>query len=127
MRETLAALDITDDLKSGLDTSFELAEKAIAAFGEIPDEPEGIFMAYRAIRYAPYAMEMLYPAVRESVTANRYFLEEDTQEARLARLQSASPREDTGVLHFNNEREEKGGCSIYIPEDYNPDRALSGL
>ena len=65
-REALAALDVTDDLKSVLDTSFELAEKAIAAFGAIPDEPEGIFMAYRAIRYAPYAMEMLYPAVRES-------------------------------------------------------------
>ena len=122
-REALAALDVTDDLKSVLDTSFELAEKAIAAFGAIPDEPEGIFMAYRAIRYAPYAMEMLYPAVRESLKASRYFLEEDTQEARHERLLSASPREDTGVLHFNNEREEKGGCSIYVPEDYYPDRA----
>ena len=80
-------------------------------------------MAYRAIRYAPYAMEMLYPAVRESLKASRYFLEEDTREARHERLQSASPREDTGVLHFNNEREEKGGCSIYVPEDYCPDRA----
>ena len=122
-REALAALDVTDDLKSVLDTSFELAEMAIAAFGAIPDEPEGIFMAYRAIRYVPYAMEMLYPAVRESLKASRYFLEEDTQEARHERLLSASPREDTGVLHFNNEREEKGGCSIYVPEDYYPDRA----
>ena len=35
-REALAALDVTDDLKSVLDTSFELAEKAIAAFGRFP-------------------------------------------------------------------------------------------
>ncbi|MEC8174877.1 MAG: hypothetical protein VX090_16035, partial [Pseudomonadota bacterium] len=33
-RKALAELDVTDDLKTDLDTSFELAQKAIAAFGE---------------------------------------------------------------------------------------------
>ncbi len=37
------------------------------------------------------------------------------------RIEAAPPRDDTGVLHFNNGREEKGGCSIYVPEYYDPD------
>ena len=124
-RDRLVELPLAQDLKSNIDSSFGLAEKAVAAFSEIPDEPDGLIMAYRALRYLPYAAEMLYPAVCDSVAVSRYFLEEATQDdlLRLERLQKAPVREDTGILHFSNEREKKGGCSIYIPEDYDPDRA----
>ena len=124
-RGRLVDLPIAQELKSNLDASFGLAEKAVAAFSEIPDEPDGLIMAYRALRYAPYATEMLYPAVRDSLAVSRYFLEEVAKDdlSRLERLQNAPVRKDTGILHFSNEREKKGGCSIYIPEDYDPDRA----
>ena len=124
-RNRLVELSLSQELKLKIESSFDLAEKAVVSFSEIPDEPEGLFMAYRALRYVPYAAEMLYPAVRDSVAVSRYFLEEAVQEdlLRLERLRNAPVREDTGILHFSNEREKKGGCSIYIPEDYDPDRA----
>ena len=124
-RELMLELPLAQELKSNIDTSFGLAEKAVTAFVEISNEPEGIFMAHRALRYVPYAMEMLYSAARASVAVNRYFIEEAVQEdlRRLKRLQTVPMREDTGILHFSNEREKKGGCSIYIPEDYDPKKA----
>lgn len=108
------------EINASVDISFELTQKAISAFLDAPDDADGIFMAYRALRYTPYAMEMLYPSARLLPSVSGYFLE---GEARLdtdlaARIEAAEFRSDTGVLHFNNERDEKGGCSIYVPEYY---------
>ena len=112
-------------VRQSVDTSFELAQKAISAFVDAPDDPDGIFMAYRALRYTPYAVETLYPAAPLFPSVSGFFLEEHRQEdgGLLARISGAVPCEDTGVLHFNNERDEKGGCSIYIPEYYDPEVA----
>ena len=122
-RERLAALDWpngAEAIRSDIDTSCELALKAISGFTDVPSDPEGIFMAYRALRYVPYAMETLYPTVGLSTAVSRFFLEPNSREdeALLLRLGTAEPRDETGVLHFNNDREEKGGCSIYVPEYY---------
>lgn len=112
----------TEAIRQSVDTSFELMQKAIAGFVDTPDDPDGIFMAYRALRYTPYAVETLYPAAPLFPSVSGFFLEEHIQEDEglLARISGAVPREDTGVLHFSNERDEKGGCSIYIPEYYDP-------
>ncbi len=108
---------IEDDVR----TSMELTLKALTAFREVPQDPEGIFQAYRALRYTPYAMETLFPAVSVSPAVNAFFLEEHRHRdtAFLARL--ASPTPDSGVLHFENERGSKGGYSLYVPETYDPD------
>lgn len=115
----------TDVVRQSVDTSFELTQKAITAFVDAPDDPDGIFMAYRALRYSPYAMETLYPATALFPSVSGFFLEDQLQDDAelLARISSAVSQENTGVLHFSNERDEKGGCSIYIPEYYDPEVA----
>lgn len=124
-RETIVGIEWPSEnvaVKSSLETSFDLTQKAITAFVEAPDDPEGIFMAYRALRYTPYAIETLYPAAPLFDSVSSFFLEEnqrDNEELR-TRIGSVEPRDNTGVLHFNNQREEKGGCSIYVPEYYDP-------
>jgi len=124
-RERLASFDWpegADAVRSEVDTSCELALKAISGFCDVPSDPEGIFMAYRALRYAPYAMETLYPAAGLSMAVSQFYLEPDSRDDTLhKRIEAAGGHEDTGVLHFNNSREEKGGCSIYVPEYYDPD------
>ena len=105
-------------IRQSIDNSFELTQKAITAFVDTPDDADPIFMAHRALQYTPYALETLYPAAQLFPSVSGFFLEEHAQENAelLARVSGAVLREDTGVLHFNNERDEKSGCSIYIPE-----------
>jgi phospholipase/carboxylesterase len=109
-------------IRQSIDNSFELTQKAITAFVDTPDDADPIFMAHRALQYTPYALETLYPAAQLFPSVSGFFLEEHAQENAelLARVSGAVLREDTGVLHFNNERDEKSGCSIYIPEYYDP-------
>ena len=56
-------------------------------------------------------------------------MEEHAQEdAKLSgRILGKIPREDTGVLHLSNERDEKGGCLFDIPEYYNPEVAYPAV
>lgn len=100
--------------------SMELMLKAMSAFREVPEDPQAIFQAYRALRYVPYAMETLYPAATVSPAISAFFLEpfrhDDTEF--LERL--ANPNPGAGVLHVENERGSKGGYSIYVPENYDP-------
>tara|TARA_Y100000588_G_C14204144_1_gene903849 strand:+ start:261 stop:1313 length:1053 start_codon:yes stop_codon:yes gene_type:complete len=109
-----------DSMEAGIRTSMELTLKAMAAFEEVPSDPEGIFHAYRALRYTPYALETLYPAASVSSAVNRFFLEDfrHQDDEFLTNLRDGGP--DTGVRHVANERGSKGGYSLYIPEYYDP-------
>ena len=107
-----------DAIKAGIRTSMGLVLKAMAAFEEVPSDPEGIFHAYRAFRYMPYALENLYPANTVSPAINLFFLENFRHnDAKILKgLKDRGP--DTGIKHFNNERGSKGGYSLYVPEFY---------
>ena len=88
--------------------------------------PDGLRQAYRAIRLLPRALEALYPLTRALPVISRFFLEPERREdeARLTRLREANPpAENTGVLHIDNDRQARGGVSIYVPEDYDPAKA----
>ncbi|NKB55531.1 MAG: phospholipase [Alphaproteobacteria bacterium] len=104
----------------GVRTSMDLTLKALSAFREVPQDPEGIFQAYRALRYAPYAMETLYPAASESPAVSDFFLEEARQGDAAFAERLAAPQPNTGVFHVENERGSKGGYSFYVPEYYDP-------
>jgi phospholipase/carboxylesterase len=102
-------------------------DAALAAFDGLrkaPAEPDGVRAAYRALRYLPRAREALYPLAGTVPQINRFFLEpalpDDT--AMLARA-AARPRDDTGVMHVDNEPGSRGGWSLYVPEYYTPERA----
>ena len=111
----------SDPIAAGIRTSMSLTLKAIAAFRDVPSDPQGIFAAYRALRYTPYAMETLYPAATASSLVSDFFLEDFRHDdaAFMKALNASQP--DTGVHHVENERGSKGGYSIYIPEYYDPD------
>lgn len=109
-------------VESGLRTATELTLKAVAAFREIPEEPEGVFYAGRALRYAPYAMEMLYPAAAPSTAVSNFFLDTSRHADASIRDSLANPAPGSGVSHVANERGTRGGYSLYVPEYYDPAR-----
>ena len=78
---------------------------------------------FRALRGLPRAQEALYPLAAGVAPVSRYFLEPARRgdAATLARLADAPRRDDTGVIHLG-EPGARGGVSLYVPEDYSPDR-----
>jgi phospholipase/carboxylesterase len=69
--------------------------------------------AYRALRQVSRALEALYPLAAMLPTVDRFFLSSEA-------LKVGPPRSEapTGVMHHMNETSERGGYSVYVPEDY---------
>lgn len=81
-------------------------------------EPIGL---YRALRRFARVQEALYPLAPIFEPVSRWFLEpaRRNDDALVARLRAAAIRDDdvrTGVLHAANERDARGGFSLYVSE-----------
>ena len=77
--------------------------------------------AYRALRNYSRALEAL-TGLETVPPIGRYLLEPEFRDdpARLELL--AAPRNpDTGVFHFGNQTNERGGFSVYVPPWYDPE------
>lgn len=83
-----------------------------------------VFAAYRGMRHGPRALEALYPVSAMLPPVSRFFLEEDARndESLVTRLMENAGRENTGIHHFGNEKGQRGGFSLYVPETYDAAR-----
>lgn len=82
--------------------------------------------AYRGLRHLNRAAEALYPITAMLSPVSSYFLEPQARgdKALAARLASADmARDNVGVHHVSNEKHERGGFSLYVPETYEPNVA----
>ena len=91
---------------------------AFVAAAQPPGEPIGLF---RALRRFARVQETLYPLAPVFEALSRWFLEPARRDddALVARLRAAALRDDdarVGVLHASNERDARGGFSLYVPE-----------
>jgi phospholipase/carboxylesterase len=78
---------------------------------------------YRALRRFARVQEALYPLAPAFEPVSRWFLEPARRDddALVARLRVAALRDDgvaAGVLHAANERDARGGFSLYVPEGW---------
>ena len=93
--------------------------RAHAGLREAARSPEGVSGAYRATRHQYRAIEALYPLAGALASVDRFFTEpglrgDAATAARIASMKSAGP--ETGVFHFDNETNSRGGFSVYVPE-----------
>ncbi|ABS62674.1 phospholipase/Carboxylesterase [Parvibaculum lavamentivorans DS-1] len=104
-------------------------ERTFAGLRAAGDDPSAagdtIFGTYRAMRHGPRAMEALYPVSAMLPPVSRFFLEGSARDddALIAALAEGAGREGTGVHHFGNEKGQRGGFSLYVPETYDAARA----
>jgi phospholipase/carboxylesterase len=112
----------TPTLASVADTTLRICDQLRDAVGS-PDAPRSV---YRALRQLSLALETLYPLTSVLPSVSRFFLEPAMREdqARLDHLKVGGVRTDvrTGVMHAANDISERGGFSLYVPEDYDPTR-----
>lgn len=93
--------------------------------GALDDLENGIMAAYRALRHISRALEALYPVASVLPPVSRFFLEEEQRDDAALLQTLAAERNDgasVGVHHFGNEKKERGGFSLYVPENYDPSR-----
>jgi phospholipase/carboxylesterase len=115
-----------DELRFMRDRLVDVARQTIdlvAAFVEAaraPDDPIGL---YRALRHFARIQEALYPLAPALEAVNRWFLEPGrrgndglAEQLQAGALRDGGPR--VGVLHAGNARDERGGCSLYAPEQW---------
>jgi len=92
----------------------------VAAFVEAAKPSGDAIELYRALRRFALVQETLYPLAPALPPVSRWFLEPARREddGLVARLASAALRDDvrTGVLHAANDRDARGGFSLYVPE-----------
>ena len=116
--ETLA------DVRIPVETASDAVLAAFEGLRAACDRGGDVRAVFRALRHVPRAQEALYPLAARLPPVSRFFLDPATRDdaALLARL--AQPgRDDTGILHADNEPGSRGGFSLYVPEYYTPDRA----
>ena len=106
------------DLRDPIERATEAALRACDGLRAAAGSPDGVRLAYRALRQVSRALEALYPLAAVLPTVSRFFLASD--EWTIGARRSDAP---TGVLHMGNDTSERGGYSVYVPEDYDPARA----
>lgn len=130
----LAAVQATecpDELRFMRDRLVEVATETVAlvaAFGEAARASGDFVGLYRALRRAARVQEDLYPLAPAFDPISRWFLEPARRgdDALVTRLRDAALRDDvrTGVMHASNERTDRGGFSLYVPETWDGRAAM---
>ena len=95
----------------------------LTSFIAAVDEPQPIVAAYRALRNYARASEALYPLAAHLKPVSQFFLETFARddEALTAKLAAVDPaREGVGFMHIDGPGGTRGGCSMYVPETYDP-------
>jgi len=128
------ALACPDDLRFIRNPLVEAARQTldlVAIFVEAARPPGEPMSLYRALRRFARVQETLYPLAPVFEPLSRWFLEPARRgdDGLVTSLRAAALRDDdgvrkTGVLHASNERDERGGFSLYVPEQSDGRRSM---
>lgn len=132
LREQMAVFQAVDwpdhlaEFKARVDTACDAVCRAFEGLDAAKDDPNGIMKAYRALGENARATEALYPLAHMFQPVSRFFLDASTRddEELIKRISEAdASRDNVGIMHANNEKDDRGGFSLYVPEYYDPDIA----
>jgi phospholipase/carboxylesterase len=113
LRQALAEAVWPEQLRGNIERAAETTLRACDGLRAAVASVDGLRQVYRALRQVSRAHEALYPLAAVLPTVNRFFLTSDD-------LKVGPPRSDVpvGVLHIDNDTDERAGYSAYVPEDY---------
>src|SRR5712672_3342511 len=111
-------------VRNSLEAASDAALAAFAGLREVQHGNGDMIAVFRALRYAARAQEALYPLAAKLPPVSDFFIDPRLREDAELKARLAAPaKEDTGIIHDNNEPGSRGGFSLYVPEYYTPDRA----
>jgi phospholipase/carboxylesterase len=111
------------DIQAALDDASAAVLKAFAGLRAVQNGKGDLMAVFRALRHGPRAQEALYRLAARLPPVSDFFLDPAlAAEADLKARLAAPARPDTGIFHIDNEADQRGGFSLYVPEYYTPDR-----
>ena len=121
--ETLAWPDDLHFMRDRLADVTRQTLELVTGFVEAAKSPNDLLGLYRALRRFARIQETLYPLAPVFEPVSRWFLEPTRRDDDdlVARLRDGAMRDDhvrAGVLHAQNERDARGGFSLYVPEQW---------
>ncbi|MDG2050671.1 MAG: PHB depolymerase family esterase [Myxococcota bacterium] len=121
--ESASAPPDLENFAASLGRSAEHAERAFRLFlGESEDGPQGPLAMLEAMRAHARAQAALFPLRATLPPVDAAFIEPGF-EARLPVLaQGARGKTPVGLFNARNDASERGGFTLYVPEDYSDDR-----
>ena len=126
----LEAVTWSDDLHFIRDRLLDVARgtrELATSFVESARSSSDPFDLFRSLRRVARLQEALYPLTPVFEGVSRWFLDPERRgdDALVERLRAAALEDDAqrGVLHADNERDARGGFSLYVPETDAGDRA----
>src|SRR5262245_26788387 len=126
------ALDWPDDLRFMRDRLVDVSRQTVelvTSFVGAARSADNPIELYRALRRFARVQETLYPLAPALEPVSRWFLgpERRDYDELVARLRQGALRDDDlrlGVLHADNERDARGGFSLYVPEQWDGRSAM---
>ncbi len=112
------------DVRQSIETASDAALAAFAGLREVQHGNGDLIAVFRALRYAPRALEALYPLAAKFPPVSDFFVDPALRDDGALKTRLEQPAaENTGVFHDHNEPGSRGGYSLYVPEYYTADRA----
>jgi phospholipase/carboxylesterase len=112
------------DVRALLESASDSALAAFAGLRAVQQGQGDLVAVFRALRYAPRALEALYPLAAKFPPVSDFFLDSSLHDDESFKEKLAQgAHENTGVMHDHNEPGSRGGFSLYVPEYYTADRA----
>jgi phospholipase/carboxylesterase len=100
-----------------------LALQACADLRATPQADNPMMQAYRTMRQYSRSLEALAVLAETVPAVSRYFLEPKVRDdPALTRRLSQPPHPDSGAFHFDNQTDQRGGFSVYVPPWYDPSK-----
>lgn len=110
------------------DRVLKAAEEVLMAYGELAaagNAENAILECYKSLRHGSRASEAIYPVSAILPPVSRFFLEPSVRDnkEKIEALSAGADKDNTGVIEASNARDQRGGFSLYVPEDYDEARA----
>jgi phospholipase/carboxylesterase len=98
-----------------------LAAQACAGLRAAPQADNPMMQPYRAMRQYSQSLEALARLSETLPAVGRYLLEPRFQnDGALMQRLAEPPHPDSGAFHFDNQTDQRGGFSLYVPPWYDP-------
>ncbi len=124
--EPFQSLTFPDHIAKFGDLLKESTTYALRACDGIVNANGDAMAAFKAMRAQIRAQEKLYPIANVLRPISQYFLELPKREDNALLEALAAERDDVrvGILHAANNRDARGGFSLYVPENINPENKV---
>ena len=113
----------TAQLRDLVSEAYRVSLRSLEALEDVGNSANDLMPIYRALGGRARVCEALYPLASHFSLIHRFFL--DARDQDKPRIQVGDDQNNVGIRgvhHVENDRKQRGGFSLYVPESYCSDR-----